>query len=602
MGIKTIGRYEIISQVGRGAMGTVYRARDPLIDRTVAIKTLNPDVPQENMAEIKERFLREARSAGKLNHPNIVTIYDVGEDAGLAYIAMEFLDGESLRQVLDSRRRLSLETMFDITAQIADALEYAQRFGIVHRDIKPANIMLMASGTVKLADFGVAHIPASSVTMTGMIVGSPKYLSPEQVLGQPIDGRADIFSLGVVLYEMLAGRTPFDSPEITVFTLMHRTVSDPVPPASQFNKDVPAAIDAILRRALAKRPEDRYATAGDFAQDLRNFKRLKTSAATNADDTLPVADDATLIASGAGRPAMSAVANAVSSAHVAPKEILPEANMAQLLQDIEAFSRNFDEQSTLEQANAEARPHVENLVPLPALAPVPPKASEPLPASKDKSGTHSRLLDMLREQAQAKQGERVIGPPLESVLAFSRRLRQAVNYFAEFVAEFNRATPTFSGTLKLLYLPQLPALTLGRGFVDYRTRKYRDKEVIDYITLTYHMSAEEALSADLNKDEAGLLKAQLQRAQVNYEESEVKATTGRVPRSALSIPCTILANATLRADYDTLAVKFECRNVGLLGPARYRVEFRHFDNATIEEFGKLLLGLPNHFASFRYTQ
>ncbi len=203
MTISMLGRYQIVSQLGKGAMGTVYRALDPAIERTVAIKILNSNLADENMGEVKERFLREAKSAGRLSHPNVVTIYDVGEAGGIAYIAMEYLEGRSLRQVLDSGASLPLHVISDIVAQIADALDYAQRSGIVHRDIKPANIMLSSAGVAKLADFGIASMPSSSMTQTGAMLGSPKYMSPEQVLGQPVDGRSDIFSLGVVLYEML---------------------------------------------------------------------------------------------------------------------------------------------------------------------------------------------------------------------------------------------------------------------------------------------------------------------------------------------------------------------------------------------------------------
>jgi hypothetical protein len=455
--------------------------------------------------------------------------------------------------------------------------------------VKPANIMLMADGRVKLADFGVAHVPASSVTMTGMIVGSPKYLSPEQVLGRTVDGRADIFSLGVVLYEMLTGQTPFDSPDITVFTLMHRTVSDPAPPVSGLDESLPAAFDAILARALAKRPEQRYARARDFANDLRNYQRLALPRAADG--------DATIVSYDAARPLHTAVAEAVSFAHAPPKDEAREHNMAQLLQDIEAFSRRLDEQTANERENAARKPASDAALPQAARR----EATQPIEETKQKPTTRSELLDLLREQAQAKHGHRGPAPTLESVLALDARLRRAAQYFATFVAEFNRATPTFAGMLKLLYLRNVPALTLSRGFVDYRTRRHLDKEVMDYITLTYHMTGDTALRCDLNRDEARLLKAQLERAHWKYEEREVKVATGRVPRAALFVPCAIPASARLSGDYETLAVKFECRNVGLLGPARYRVEFARFDDATIEEFGKLVLGFSNQFSAFRYT-
>src|SRR5262245_17028297 len=272
------GRYQIVSQLGRGAMGTVYRALDPAIERTVAIKTLNPEVPDDDMEDLKKRFLREAKSAGRLNHPNVVTVYDVGETDGVAYIAMEFLEGQSLRQMLDARAPLPVHTIGDIVAQIADALDYAQRFGIVHRDVKPANIMLSPAGLAKLTDFGVAYMPASTMTQVGMVVGSPKYLSPEQVRGLPVDGRADIFSLGVVLFELLTGKTPFESPGMSVYSLMQSICTEPAPRASALKPGLPPAFDAIIGRALSKLPEERYQRAGDLANDLRNYKHLAPAA------------------------------------------------------------------------------------------------------------------------------------------------------------------------------------------------------------------------------------------------------------------------------------------------------------------------------------
>src|SRR3954465_5919607 len=177
---QTLGRYKILSELGRGAMGAVYRAADPLIEREVAIKTLLPDLPAEILDEVRERFLREARSAGRLNHPNIVTIFDVGEDAGVGYIAMELLEGRSLQQLLRNQPKLAYATAADIAAQVADALDHAQQYKIVHRDIKPGNIMVSATGRCKITDFGIAYVPTSSMTQTGATLGSPKYMSPSR--------------------------------------------------------------------------------------------------------------------------------------------------------------------------------------------------------------------------------------------------------------------------------------------------------------------------------------------------------------------------------------------------------------------------------------
>jgi serine/threonine-protein kinase len=267
-----LGRYEITSVVAQGAMGTVYKAMDPLIERVVAIKTINIDLSQEELAGFEERFYREARAAGQLNHPNIITIYDVGKTDHIAYIAMEFLDGQSLREILDSGVVMPIERIVKITGQVAKGLAYAEKFSIVHRDIKPANIFITRNGLVKITDFGIAYSPSASRTVAGMVFGSPKYMSPEQVEGKPVDGRSDIFSLGVLLYEMLAGRPPFVGDNIS--TVMYRIVNEMPTPPSQINSRTPAGFDQIIAKALAKLPENRYQNAKEFANDLARYKEL----------------------------------------------------------------------------------------------------------------------------------------------------------------------------------------------------------------------------------------------------------------------------------------------------------------------------------------
>jgi len=252
-------------------MGTVYRARDPLIEREVAVKTLHASLPEEIIKEVRERFLREAKSAGRLNHPNIVTVFDVGDHEGVAYMAMELLEGQSLQSIL-RKERLSALQIANLVAQVADALEEAREFNIVHRDVKPANIMVNSAGRAKLTDFGVAYVPSSAMTQTGTALGSPKYMSPEQVLGQAVDPRSDIFSLGVVLYEMLTGKSPFEPEgESTIFSLMNRITNEPHVPVTAIDPMISPMFDRILERALAKKPENRYQRAGEMAADLRTF-------------------------------------------------------------------------------------------------------------------------------------------------------------------------------------------------------------------------------------------------------------------------------------------------------------------------------------------
>lgn len=268
-----LGRYEILARLGQGSMGVVYKARDPLIERILAIKTVALQGLSADEADAYEqRFYREARSAGRLNHPNIVTIHDVGRSDGLAYIAMEFLEGRSLREILDSGVVLSPGKAVRIAYQVAKGLAYAHQNGVVHRDIKPANIMVLRNGTVKITDFGIALLPCGSLTLVGTALGSPKYMSPEQVLGRSVDGRSDIFSLGALLYEMLTGVAPFRAEDLQA--ILYQVLNETPPSPSRHNPDIPEVLDGIVAKAMAKPPGERYQDAADVARDLRGCRAM----------------------------------------------------------------------------------------------------------------------------------------------------------------------------------------------------------------------------------------------------------------------------------------------------------------------------------------
>ena len=273
MSVNQLGRYEILGTLGRGAMGVVYKARDPLIERTVAIKTIShAGLTADETHDFKQRFFLEAKSAGRLNHPSIVTIHDIGNSDDLAFIAMELLAGQSLRDILDSGVVLPVKTIAHIAYNVADGLAFAHASGVVHRDIKPANIMVQDSGRAKITDFGIALLPSGSQTTAGIAVGSPKYMAPEQVLGHKADCRSDIFSLGAVIYEMLTGRPPFSGPDINATLYQVLNAVPPLP--SDINPGLPRGFDRIIARALAKDPDKRYQSAKEMAADLRNYKRL----------------------------------------------------------------------------------------------------------------------------------------------------------------------------------------------------------------------------------------------------------------------------------------------------------------------------------------
>ncbi len=269
----TLGRYEIDKELGRGAMGVVYLGRDPKINRMVAIKTmmLEEGSDGESTKQIKERFFREAESAGTLNHPNIVRIFDAGDENDVAYIAMEMLDGHDLVKYGQKDSLLPLDKALEYAATVADALDYAHAQGIVHRDIKPANIMLLKDGSIRVADFGIARITSSSKTATGTVMGTPSYMSPEQVAGKKVDGRSDLFSLAVSLFEFATGEKPFKGGE-GIGTLLFQIANDPHPDLLSIRADLPPALKAVIDKGMAKNPDQRYQRGAEFAAAIRGVR------------------------------------------------------------------------------------------------------------------------------------------------------------------------------------------------------------------------------------------------------------------------------------------------------------------------------------------
>lgn len=270
---KKIGRYEILGELGKGAMGVVYKGRDPIIGRLVAIKTIRFDrlYEAQEIEGLKERFFIEAQAAGKLIHPHIVTIFDVGEDRGLSFMAMEFVEGEPLSKFTSQERLLPLEKVIQLIIESAEALDFAHRQGIVHRDIKPANIMLTPNGQAKVMDFGIAKLPTSTLTQTGSILGTPAYMSPEQISGRELDGRSDLFSLGCVFYELMTGTRPFKGENLSALSY-HITQGTPLLP-SALNRQIPSIMDVFILKALAKSPQQRFQSGQEMATTLREILR-----------------------------------------------------------------------------------------------------------------------------------------------------------------------------------------------------------------------------------------------------------------------------------------------------------------------------------------
>jgi len=269
--IRTLGRYQVVGVVGKGAMGTVFKGLDPAINRNVALKTIRLDFVSdpEEFAELKERLFREARAAGMLSHPNIVTIYDVGTEGKLQYIAMEYIQGATLEEMIRRRVKFNLRIVAQMITQICSALEYAHSQKIVHRDIKPANIMVQKDYTIKVMDFGIARVDSTSMTRTGIAMGTPNYISPEQLQGRKVDHRCDLFSLGVMMYEMLVNKRPFTGENLTalIYSIVNKEPERP----SAVDSSIPPLFDRIIEKALKKNPDERFQKASDVSSALADF-------------------------------------------------------------------------------------------------------------------------------------------------------------------------------------------------------------------------------------------------------------------------------------------------------------------------------------------
>ncbi|HEY7434825.1 MAG TPA: serine/threonine-protein kinase, partial [Methylomirabilota bacterium] len=378
---RTIGRYQVQESIGFGAMGAVYKAFDPLIKRTLAIKTLRLDIPRSSpqYKSFIDRFYHEARISGTLSHPNIVTLFDIGEEGGVPYLAMEFVEGETLASILEKGGRFNPEKVISLVSQIASAVDYAHSKGVIHRDIKPSNLILYEADRVKVTDFGIAKLGDAEMTQSGTLLGTPAYMSPEQAMGEKLDGRSDIFSLGVCAFEMLSGEQPFAGPNVTaiLYKLVH---VEPIEPANlEMNGLVPQKWREVFGKVLAKKPDDRYQTATEFVQDLEyclgswfGSAMLDTLVDEDAGNAIRAAADA---ATAAGTPARAAAAEIATPPALPapdPPPVFDEVTTA-LPRPAELEGADDAVPATILMSAAAATPADTDTVP------VPPPAGEPEP-------------------------------------------------------------------------------------------------------------------------------------------------------------------------------------------------------------------------------
>ena len=603
-----LGRYSILGELGHGAMGTVYRAHDPLIEREVAIKTLHPNLPEDVIADVRQRFLREAKSAGRLNHPNIVTIFDVGEQDGVAYMAMELLDGRSLQQILADAPRLPFRTIADLIAQIADALDRAQQLGIVHRDVKPANIVVSASGHAKLTDFGVAYIPASTMTQTGTMIGSPRYMSPEQVLGLPIDPRSDIFSLGVVLYEMLARSAPFVRPgDTTIFPLINRIAAEPHVPVTKLDPSIPTAFEPILCKALAKKPEERYQRAGEMANDLRNMRFEPSGVApaqTDDEKTMVVARGAPAV-----RPALDTTVILPGSQTASTSRPEPEKKASDFVLDLDSFASNFEaeEQARLRAEEEARRKKEEELRRWSEDVARKREAFErQQEAERQKSGTASLpggetvmrrgALDLLKKQASTRSPEDdPVVKKAKTDAGIDQNMRAALQYLAEVARELNTINPTAGRPYEYYFLGRLPAVKLSNAFVDLRSRKLNGKDHGDHLFFRFRAQPVPPAKATLLGADIARFHEYLKMLGIPFEaKTEAKSDFGQATRETFTVSAPLPCEVNIRVDYDKSSIDIELVNVRHPGRVKCRIEPGMLAGV-VDDLARYMLGVDDDF-------
>jgi predicted Ser/Thr protein kinase len=384
-----LGRYEVLEEIGKGAMGVVYLARDPLIGRLVALKTFRVGfaAKDEELTQFRSRFVREAQSAGILSHPNIVTIHDVVDEGanGICFIAMEYVKGTNLKQQLQNADPFSHNFVVEVISQVAEALDYAHSRGVVHRDIKPANILITADNKVKITDFGIARLDTSNLTMEGQLLGTPNYMAPEQIQGKDVDHRADIFSLGVVFYEMLTRRKPFQGENLTQVT--HKIVYEPFTPPEEIVRDLPQGLSAVLTRCLQKDPNRRFPRAAEVARELRAVLEQQQDSMDDTVATQEVAPGVPAKPAAAAAPASGAApldagpTRKLDQGEIAAAVAAARAAMGEAEAPVDAGpTRKLDRAALLAEAEAVARQQSREPAapPPPASAPPPPEPTQKL--------------------------------------------------------------------------------------------------------------------------------------------------------------------------------------------------------------------------------
>jgi hypothetical protein len=498
--------------------------------------------------------------------------------------------------------RLPFQTTADYVSQIADALDRAQQLGVVHRDVKPANVVVSASGHVKLTDFGVAYIPSSTMTQTGTMIGSPRYMSPEQVLGLPIDPRSDIFSLGVVLYEMLTGgRAPFvREGDTTIFPLINRIAAEPHPPVTQMDPSIPAGFEAILCKALAKKPEERYQRGSELANDLRSLRNLGSAVVAPA---LADAEKTLVLAPGPQKAQPDYDKTDVTSPP-AQAAATPAKKGPGFVLDLDDFSRNFeaDEQARLQAENEARRKKAEELQHWSEEQARKREAFERASeaqkraAAGTETGTRRGALDMLKQKAATRvPGDDPVAKKAEADAYLDQSLRTALRYLAEVARELNGVNPIAERPYDYFFLGRLPPVKLSNSFVDLRNTKIDGEDRGNHLFFRFRVQPTTPAKSTLLGADIVRFQDYLRMLSIPYEvQTEAKSDFGQATRATFTVAASLPCEVNIRADYDKSSVEIELVNVRRPGRVRCRLEPKML-NTVVDDLARYLLGVDDDF-------
>ncbi len=572
--LKKLGKYEIRRELGRGAMGIVYEGFDPFIERTVAIKTIQKSlIDQSEAAEIFGRFRREAQAAGRLSHPNIVAIYEYGEEGDMAFIAMELLAGVELKEHFDNAKKFQISEAANIMYQLLEALEYSHGRGVVHRDIKPSNILItpgdrIQGDRIKIADFGIAKIESSDLTQAGTVLGTPVYMSPEQFMGQNVDGRSDLYSAGVLLYQLLTGERPFSGSNLTMIMqkVMHQA---PVLPGELKIPGVSKALDEVVKKALAKRPQDRFQTAAEFLKSLRLALAPPQPVGGSADAERTLKLEAAAATQG-GNQLSAAVAFNLADF---------ENRLAQSRREIS---------SEISQSVIYKEPEVEEptLKIAAAVAPVQKVAEVPAPAL---SGLLASLALEAKQNLDSRQSSD------EDKQARARRVHDALEHVLKFFIPFARHVNAVEPAIKRIYRLDARAvfsnLKWQGATVDYRKQSMAEEAHWAYVAFSVNLVAPEPLLLKRPWGQFDALKRELQhlRLRVLDDLDEIHKRPTQEWLEARLDPALPL-QISFQGNYETDKIDVVTRNLEDFGQISFTLEPAAITQPLLDELGLFLIG------------